>query len=141
MYKDFRQKNRHRPVKITDVAIEKVPEVSLSGFTKEESQYIQEQHKFLLKVAKEDNNSGEDFKTFCNNKSLYIITVVGNDGSVRALTKEKDFDANKALEYYFELAIKKYINCKNNGELAMRELLKNSNKIGLSYKIGGKNHG
>lgn len=31
--------------------------------------------------------SGTDFKTFCSNDSLYMITVVGNDGSVRALMK------------------------------------------------------
>jgi hypothetical protein len=36
------------------------------------------------------------------------------------------------------LATVKYKNYKNNGTLAMRELLKNCNDIGLSYKIGGK---
>ena len=33
--------------------------------------------------------SGEDFKTFCNNDAIYIMTVVGNDASVYVLVKTK----------------------------------------------------
>lgn len=81
--------------------------------------------------------SGTEFKTFCSNDSLYMITVVGNDGSVRALIKENSFDANEALAYYNTLATIKYKNYSNNGTLAMRELLKNCNEIGLLYKDRG----
>ncbi len=81
--------------------------------------------------------SGTDFKTFCNYDSLYFMTVVGNDGSVWVLTKQNGFDSGAALSYYAELA-KKYNMYKNNGTRAMKELLKNCDKIGLSYKIGGK---
>lgn len=73
--------------------------------------------------------SGEDFKTFCNNDSLYIITIVGNDGSVQTLTKTKSFDKDAALSFYHHLAMKKYINKKNNGTLAMKELLKNGTEM------------
>ena len=84
--------------------------------------------------------SGEDFKTFCNNDSLYIITIVGNDGSVKSLTKTQSFDKDNALTFYHHLAMKKYIEKKNNGTLAMKELLKNSKALGLIYQSGGKNN-
>jgi hypothetical protein len=195
MLDDFEQKKRNRPIKITDIAIMKVPRIKLQGFTPDDNRFIQDQHKLLLTIAKEDNDSNEvgilvdiinwdtwiikgngnevetrdnpeaykalksyrknqllfmhnhpstgtfsgtDFKTFCNNNSLFIITVVGNDGNVRALTKENKFNSENALLYYNNLATIKYKDYKNNGTLAMRELLKNCNDIGLSYKIGGK---
>lgn len=81
--------------------------------------------------------SGTEFKTFCSNDSLYMITVVGNDGSVRALIKESSFDANEALAYYNTLATVKYKNYSNNGTLAMRELLKIVMKLGYFIKTGG----
>ena len=81
--------------------------------------------------------SGEDFKTFCDNDSLYIMTVVGNDGSVQTLTKTAGFDKENALLYYQYLAMEKYSDKVNNGTLAMKELLKNANTIGLEYRRGG----
>ena len=76
--------------------------------------------------------SGTDFKTFCNNETLYIMTVVGNDGNVRVLTKLNEFNSSDALLYYYEL-VKKYNKYENNGARAMKELLKNCNEIGLVY--------
>lgn len=81
--------------------------------------------------------SGEDFKTFCNTDSLYIVTVVGNDGSVYLLIKDKEFDIANALEFYGDLT-QKYIGKRNNATLAMRELLRNADKVGLIYKKGRK---
>lgn len=81
--------------------------------------------------------SAEDFKTFCNNDSLYIMTVIGNDASIYVLVKTKNFDKNVLFEYaqlakaYYE---KGYI--KNNGTLAMKEILKNATKYGIEYKKG-----
>ncbi len=82
--------------------------------------------------------SGTDFKTFCHNSSLYIITVVGNDGNIRVLEKLNNFDANYALQHYKYLAESKYANYENNGTLAMKEVLSNSAELGLHYKIGAK---
>lgn len=81
--------------------------------------------------------SGEDFKTFCDNDSLYIITVVGNDGSIQTLVKNELFDKDVALLFYQRLAMEKYADEVNNGTLAMKELLKNSSDIGLVYRRGG----
>ena len=195
MAEDFGQKKRNRPIKITDIAISKVPRMELSGFSEDENLFMQEQHKRLLSISKEKNDSrevgilidivhwdtwvimgeaneietrnnpdaykamkssrkntmmfmhnhpstgtfsGTDFKTFCLNDSLYIMTVVGNDGNVRILTKLNGFDRREALIYYSNLATQKYKDYKNNGTMAMRELLKNSIEIKLKYETGGK---
>lgn len=195
MFEEFRQKKRNRPVKITDIAISKVPKMDLSEFSEKENLFMQEQHKLLLSISKEKNNSrevgilvdiinwdtwvilgeaneietrsnpdaykamkesrkntmmfmhnhpstgtfsGTDFKTFCLNDSLYIMTVVGNDGSVRTLRKLNGFDGGEALAYYSMLATRKYKDYKNNGTMAMRELLKNGTEIKIKYEIGGR---
>ena len=59
MLKDFGQKNRTRPILITNVAIEKVRVVALEGVSTEENRFIQEQHKRLLQISKTCNNSEE----------------------------------------------------------------------------------
>lgn len=82
--------------------------------------------------------SGKDFKTFCNNDSLYMMTVVGNDGVVQVLYKTKDFEKDKALSMYYILAMEKYIQKSNNGILAMKELLSRCSEVGLVYKRGGR---
>lgn len=81
--------------------------------------------------------SGEDFKTFCNNDAIYIMTVVGNDASVYVLVKTKDFDKNVLVEYaqiaqeYYEMGYKK-----NNGTMAIKHILKNASQYGIEYKKG-----
>lgn len=47
----FMQKNRSRAIDITDIAISKVPRTHISGFDKEQNQYIQKLHKLVLKEA------------------------------------------------------------------------------------------
>ena len=81
--------------------------------------------------------SGEDFKTFCETDSLYIITVVGNDGSIYVLTKNVNFNKDEALSVYGRLT-EKYKDKPNNATLAMREILKNATRYNLSYKFGRK---
>lgn len=195
MAEDFEQKKRNRPIKITDIAISKVPKMELSGFSEKENIFMQEQHKRLLSISKEKNDSkevgilvdiihwhtwvilgeaneietrsnpgaykamkgsmkntmlfmhnhpstgtfsGTDFKTFCLNDSLYIMTVVGNDGNVRTLTKLNGFNCGEALAYYSRLATQKFKGYKNNGTMAMRELLKSGDEIKIKYQIGGR---
>ncbi len=76
--------------------------------------------------------SEEDFKTFCLNDSLYIITAIGNDGSIKSLTKLERFDANNAfLEYY------SILNDKARVKKAMTVLLKRCSCIELKYENGG----
>ena len=81
--------------------------------------------------------SGEDFKTFCNNDSLYIMSVVGNDASVYILVKTKDFDSRVLFEYarmaqrFYEKGYKH-----NNGTMAMKYILKHASEYGIEYKKG-----
>ena len=44
----FEQKQRNRPIKITRIAIDKVPLAHIDGFTEEEDLFIQNMHKRLL---------------------------------------------------------------------------------------------
>ncbi len=81
--------------------------------------------------------SGEDFKTFCNNDSIYIMTVVGNDGCVYVLTKDTNFDSDYAMRAYGKLT-QKYQKYSNNATRAMKELLKDASKYNLTYKYGRK---
>ena len=166
MQDDFAQKNRRRPIAITEIAIDKVPQIHIFGFDTMQNQYIQSLHKLALKEAKQLNErcltnemevgilvdihswdytvirgrSAEDFKTFCMNKSLYIMSVVGNDGSVYLLIKNYDFDAERALLEYVRFA-KEYYNkgyIRNNGTLAIKDILKHASNYGIIYKKGRK---
>lgn len=203
MQDDFAQKNRRRPITITEIAIDKVPQTHIFGFDTMQNQYIQSLHKLALKEAKQLNErcltnemevgilvdihswdytvirgrrpcevnikneaealkmllqsrknqlmfihnhpstgtfSGEDFKTFCMNKSLYIMSVVGNDGSVYLLIKNYDFDAERALLEYVRFAKEYYDKgyIRNNGTLAIKDILKHASNYGIIYKKGRK---
>ena len=57
--RDFEQKGRNKPITITDIAIQKVRKTKIFGFVEDENRYIQEAHKRLLQISKEENNSEE----------------------------------------------------------------------------------
>lgn len=50
---------RNEIIPITDKAIESVPEVKIPGYTDEQCKTIQEQHKELLRNARDNNDNGE----------------------------------------------------------------------------------
>ena len=68
-----------KKINITDQAIDKVRYVDIPTHTKEENQFIQEQHKALLKDAKENNESNEVAYLLKDDK---VIKVYGNRVSV-----------------------------------------------------------
>ena len=84
--------------------------------------------------------SGEDFKMFCYHSSLYMMSVVGNDSTVYLLIKTFEFNVEKAMTDYFQLAMKYYDEGykRNNGTLAIKEILRNARKYGLIYEKGRK---
>ena len=82
--------------------------------------------------------SAEDFKMFCNNKTLYAMTIIGNDGGNYILNKQAGFDDSVALLEYGNLIMNKYKDKTNNATLAMRDILNNANKLKLNYIKGGK---
>ena len=81
--------------------------------------------------------SGTDFKTFCNNESLYIMTVVGNNGSIYVMKKEFGFRSDVALTAYGNLSAQ-YKKYRNNGTKAIHRILKNATNYNMSYKKGRK---
>jgi hypothetical protein len=194
------QKKHDKPIRITDIAINKVPCTHIGGFTGEQNAFIQERHKEILRTARDlckkhkndemeaiilvnahtwkywviegkeagnadiaDNSeaknalqtssrnsllllhnhpsagtfSGTDFITFCFNTSLYLMTVVGNDGTVYVLIKNTDFDSGHAMADYFKL-VRENADKKDRAQLAMKAILNNSGDYGLIYKKGRK---
>lgn len=77
--------------------------------------------------------SGVDLNTFCKYESLYIITAVGNNGSVYSLTKQSGFKSDYVMSEYTKL-IHYYYNYNNNATKAMKSILKNAGKFHLKYK-------
>lgn len=194
--RDLEQKLRNRPIKITDIAISKVRRIVVPGFNNDENRFIQEQHKRLLSISKDFNNSeevaividiihwntevilgkenkvkmennkhanemlltcpkntllvmhnhpststfsGEDFKMFCDNDSIYVITIVGNDGTLQLMEKNSMFNGQETKVKYGLLA-KKYMDAGyiNNGTMAMRHIIKHPEQFHIIYKHGGK---
>ena len=63
--------------------------------------------------------------------------MVGNDGSIYVVCKEPDFDAEKFLVEYGNLA-EQYKRYHNNATRAVAKILKEPSKYGLLYKKGRK---
>ena len=75
-----------KKIYITDQAIDKVRYVDIPTHTKEENQFIQEQHKALLKEAKENNDSNEVAYLLKDGK---VTKVYGDQDSVSFVPGEK----------------------------------------------------
>ncbi|HDI8169696.1 TPA: minor capsid protein [Staphylococcus aureus] len=75
-----------KKIYITDQAIDKVRYVDIPTHTKEENQFIQEQHKALLKDAKENNDSNEVAYLLKDGK---VTKVYGDQDSVSFAPGEK----------------------------------------------------
>lgn len=67
---------------ITDAAISKVPKVEIRGYTNEQSTFIQEQHKELLRYARDNNKNNE--VAFVFRRGLTDKTIVkGTDKEIK----------------------------------------------------------
>lgn len=77
----IKEQNGKPITKITDKAIDRVPKVDISGYTDEQCKYIQQQHRELLKFARDKNDSNEAafvFRKDLSDKTSYI----GTDDSI-----------------------------------------------------------
>lgn len=72
---------RNEIIPITDKAIEEVPEVKIPGYTDEQCKTIQEQHRELLRYARDNNDNGEVAFVFREDLTDRKI-VVGTDTDV-----------------------------------------------------------
>ena len=83
--------------------------------------------------------SARDLRTFCNNDSIYIMTAVGNDGSIYILRKDAGFNASEVLLEYGKLAEhykeKGYL---YNATEAVNFMLKHAENYNMKYKKGRK---
>ena len=83
--------------------------------------------------------SAVDLRAFCNNDSVYIMTAVGNDGSVYVLQKDIGFNPSRLLLEYGKLAEEyKAQGYKYNATMAVKHLLKNAENYNMIYKKGRK---
>lgn len=77
----IKEQGRKNITVITDKAIEKVPKVEISGYSDEQNAFIQQQHKELLRYARDNNDSKEVafvFEKGLTNRTEYV----GNDKSL-----------------------------------------------------------
>jgi SPP1 gp7 family putative phage head morphogenesis protein len=75
------EKSQANIVNITDKAISKVPNVKINGYTTDQSVFIQEQHKELLRYARDNNNNNE--VAFVFRKDLVDRTIIeGTDKKI-----------------------------------------------------------
>lgn len=73
----IKEQNSKPITEITDKAIERVPKVVVSGYTDEQCGYIQQQHRELLKYARDKNNCNEVafvFRKDFSDRSEYLGT-------------------------------------------------------------------
>lgn len=74
------KENIQKPITpITDNAINKVPLVSVDDFTNEQNTFIQNQHKDLLKYARDNNDNKEVAFVFRKNLTDKSVFVGGDD--------------------------------------------------------------
>lgn len=78
-------KKRDHKILITDIAIAKVPYVTIPGENEYVSQVIYHEHKKLLQIAQKDNYSNEVLAIIKNNGEA-IIHVLGDENSVNPLS-------------------------------------------------------
>lgn len=81
-------KKRDMKVKITEIAIEKVPYVSYKGFTEEQNKIVYSLAKEVLRLSKENNDSNEVAITCClkdDSTDVYYGVAYGDEHSVNVL--------------------------------------------------------
>ncbi len=123
---------------ITEEAISKVPKVSISGYTDEQATFIQQQHKELLRYAKDNNESKEVafvFRKGLTDRTEYIGTDKEIDFGATLSTKGKELfvmhnhPRNSPCSYDDILEL---INC---GEMQTIGIVKNNGSIEIVNKL------
>lgn len=83
---DLEQAKKHdHKIMINEIAISKVPLVIVKGLSLTECKMLQQEHKAVLRVAMEDNNSDEVLSVF-NISTNYGVKVLGNETGVNPLS-------------------------------------------------------
>ena len=180
-------KKRDKKIPITDVAIQKVRDVKVPGFSPVQNASLQEQHKMLLERAMKQNSSNEvmgvtslafdgvlysngstefvgvtpqiesyirhlpvgegiimhnhpatksfslmDIGYFISRPQIGVMAIVSNQGDVHVMRKLDNFSNVECLNYLKALR-KKH---KDDFDALVREFLKTSRKVGITYVRG-----
>ena len=142
--------NSKKPITpITDANIEKVPNVSISGYTAEQCQFIQEQHKELLRYSRDHNQNkevafvfngelknrkefkGEDDKIDFGN-ALYGKNLVVLHNHPR----NSSYSLNDMIEFVGNDGIKTLTIVKNNGRVETLTKIGTFDKNSLLTELG-----
>lgn len=113
---------------ITDKAINRVPCVSIAGYTEQQNKYIQQQHKELLNFARSKNSSNEvafvfssDFSTrkeFLGSDDRISYSSSGLGMNIVVLhnhPRNSSYSLNDVIEFVSNSSIKTLTIVKNNG--------------------------
>ena len=79
-------KKRDHKIVITDVAIEKVPYIEVTGLSNDVCKAIQDEHKEILRIAKAKNDSNE------------VLTIMTADGLEKIRIFGDEFEVNPSNE-------------------------------------------
>ncbi|MBQ1659029.1 MAG: hypothetical protein II059_04210 [Clostridia bacterium] len=113
---------------ITDKAIDRIPCVSIAGYTEQQNKYIQQQHKELLNFARSKNSSKEvafvfssDFSTrkeFLGSDDRISFSGSGLGMNIVVLhnhPRNSSYSLNDVIEFVSNSSIKTLTIVKNNG--------------------------
>lgn len=124
----IKENNKKTITQITDIAIENVPKVDISGYTNEECVFIQQQHKELLKYSR-DNNECNEVAFLFNSSMSYRNEFIGSDRELNFENslygdnlillhnhpRNSSYSLNDIVEFISNRSIKTLTIVKNNG--------------------------
>lgn len=128
----IKEKNNKPITPISDKAIERVPKVDISGYSDEQCEFIQQQHKELLKYSRENNECKETafvFRKGLTDKSEFLGsddkldfgTALANKGSELFIMhnhpRNSSFSLNDVLLFKDFDDLKTLSIVKNNGDV------------------------
>lgn len=143
----IKEQSKKSITKITDKTISRVPKVSISQYSDDKLSFIQEQHKELLRVAKNKNNNNEVAFVFINDfKSKNIIlgsetgvefgTLGGRDLFVmHNHPRNSSFSFDDLVEFIGNKAIKSLSIVKNNGGVEVLTKTKDYSTLNLLTEL------
>lgn len=143
------KENNKKPItKITDKAVENVPKVKIQGYTDEQCEYIQQQHKELLKYAHENNGDKEVAFVFdggFTNRKEFIGSddMLDFGGSlygenlfvIHNHPRNSSYSFNDIVEFVSNNSIKTLTIVKNNGRIEVLTKLKDIEKLSLMREL------
>ena len=139
----IRETSKQKPItEITDKAIESVPKVNISGYTDEQCDIIQKQHKELLEYSRKNNNNNEVafvFDSSLENRKEYTgsddIINFGEALSGKNLIllhnhpRNSSYSFNDIVEFFGNGSIKTFTIVKNSGKVETLTKINSYNRL------------